>query len=138
MRWDATPLPKAASVAGTDVSDDTMYSCTDRMDSDWDMRVQSRSPSFITHCDIAPVSLTHLPDDALHHILSYLPVGDKYAILMAIRGTEQPPRPLAGCRAARSYASACMPCYAYRPVHGRPLIPTASARCHRGRHHCRG
>lgn len=80
---DATPLPKTASIAGTDVSDDTMYTCTDRMDSDWDMRyipTFPRSPSF---SDIVPLSLTHLPDDALHHVLSFLSVSDKYEPLVS-------------------------------------------------------
>lgn len=117
MRWNATPLPKTASVAGTDASEDTMYSCTDRMDSDcWDLRAPSRSPSFI---DLVPLSLTHLPDDALHHILSYLPVSDKYEVVMSAGEWSSHPDPSQAAKLpARVQAPACraanaIPCMAH-------------------------
>ncbi len=81
MQWKVTPLPTAHSYTGTDISDDTYYSCVDRMDSECPMeRVLpasgSRSSS-ATGCD-TPLNLLHLPDDALHHIFSFLSTDEKY------------------------------------------------------------
>lgn len=81
MQWKETPLATALSCAGTDISDDTFYSCADRMESDWSMErlpsgvLPGRSAPSIG--DTQPLCLLQLPDDALHHIFSFLSTTEK-------------------------------------------------------------